>query len=201
MSRARLDEHLLPHLGLADVERRRGQVHDQLRPGERELGRRRAGLPDVLADREADGRPTAARGRRAATGDEVALLVEHAVVRQELLAVDRRDRAVGAHDARVREGLVQPRRADEGDDSLGLARDLLDGLPRGLDERRPQEQVLGRVAGRGKLGDDDEIRLGGLRLGDGSEDRLPVAVEVSDDRIQLCERDSQGFRLTVTNLV
>ena len=48
------DEHLLAILGLADVERRGGEVDDQLRAREREVGGRRARLPDVLADRRAD---------------------------------------------------------------------------------------------------------------------------------------------------
>ena len=49
---ARADaEHLLALAVLADVERRGGDVDDELRAGEREVGRRRAGLPDVLADR------------------------------------------------------------------------------------------------------------------------------------------------------
>src|SRR5207249_2849908 len=44
-------EHLLPLAVAAEVERRRRNVRDQLRSGEREVRRRRAGLPQVLADR------------------------------------------------------------------------------------------------------------------------------------------------------
>ncbi len=89
MSRARVDEHLLALLRLADVERRGGEIDDELRPREREVGRGRAGLPDVLADREADGRLAEPEEDEVATLGEVAVLVEHAVVREELLAVDR----------------------------------------------------------------------------------------------------------------
>ena len=52
VARAR-HEHLLAVLGLADVERRGGEVDEQGRARECEIGRRRPGLPDVLAD----GRP------------------------------------------------------------------------------------------------------------------------------------------------
>ena len=65
VARAR-DEHLLALAVLADVERRGGDVGDELRAGEREVGRGRAGLPDVLADRrpdEASRRAAAAAGR------------------------------------------------------------------------------------------------------------------------------------------
>ena len=83
------DEHLLAVLGLADVERRGGEVHDQLRAGEREIGRGRAGLPDVLADRRADEHVAAAEQDELAAGGEVAVLVEDAVVGEDS-ACDRR---------------------------------------------------------------------------------------------------------------
>src|SRR5262249_15185690 len=49
-------QHLLALAVLADVERRGGDVRDELGAGECEVGGRRAGLPDVLADRRADER-------------------------------------------------------------------------------------------------------------------------------------------------
>ena len=66
--------------------------------GERLVARRRAGLPDVLADREADARRRRPRrSPRPSPGLEVALLVEDAVVGQEHLPVDPRTLAVGEH--------------------------------------------------------------------------------------------------------
>ena len=50
------DEHLLAILGLADVVGRRGDVHEQLCSGQRQVGRGRPRLPDVLADGGADQR-------------------------------------------------------------------------------------------------------------------------------------------------
>ena len=88
---ARADaQHLLALAVLADVERRRRDVRDQLRAGEREVGRRRPGLPDVLADRRPDEHLAEAEQEQVAAGREVAVLVEDAVVRQEALAVDAR---------------------------------------------------------------------------------------------------------------
>ncbi len=85
------DEHLLAVLGLPHVERRRGQVDDELRAREGEVGGRRARLPDVLADRDADRSLTHAQKHEVAALGEVAVLVEDAVVREEVLAVDRSD--------------------------------------------------------------------------------------------------------------
>ena len=50
-------------------------------------------------------------------------------------------------------------------------------------------------------GEDDEVGPICTRVGKEGDDLLAVAVEVPDDGIQLCEGESQGFRLTVTNLV
>ena len=139
-------EHLLPLLGLADVERRRREVDDQLRAREREVRRRRPGLPDVLADRDPDGRLSEPQDDELAALGEVAVLVEDAVVREEVLAVDGPDLSVGADGARVREIAVEPRRPDERDDALGRGRDLLERLACGADEAGPEEEILGRIA-------------------------------------------------------
>ena len=82
-------EHLLALASLAEVERRGGDVRDHVRAGEREVGRRRPGLPDVLADRRPDERLAEPQQEQLAAGLEVPVLVEDAVVRQEPLAVDR----------------------------------------------------------------------------------------------------------------
>ena len=196
------DEHLLALLGLPDVERRRREVDDELRAGECEIGRGRAGLPDVLADRDADGRVAEPEEDEVATLGEVAVLVEDAVVREEVLAVDGLHAAVRADGAGVREIAVEPGRADERDDAVGRGRDLLERLVRGAHEPGPKEEILGRIAGRRELGEDDEVGAGGCaprRGSRGSSSRLPSRSPTT--AFELRERDSQGFRLTVTNRV
>ena len=140
------DEHLLAVLGLAHVVRGGGEVHEQLRAGEREIGRRRAGLPDVLADRRPDERAAEPEEDELAAGGEVAVLVEDAVVGEEALPVDRLDLAAGADRARVEEVAVEPRGADERDDVDAGGRDLAQRRLGRPHERRAQEQVLGRIA-------------------------------------------------------
>jgi hypothetical protein len=104
-----------------------------------------------------------------------------------------------AHGARVREVELEPGRADESDDPVGRARDLLQRGVRGPDERGPEQQVLGRVPGRRELGEDDEVGTGRTRPREALEDLRAIAVEVSDDDVDLREGDPQGFRLSVTN--
>ena len=73
--------------------------------------------------------------------------------------------------------------------SVHAARDLLDRLARRAHEAGPEQQVLGRVAGDGELGEEDEVRLARARLVDGGENALAVAVQVADDGVDLGERE------------
>ena len=79
------DEHLLALAVLVEVERRRRDVQQQLRAGEREVGRGRARLPDVLADRHARERLAVLEQEQVAPLREVARLVEDAVVGRKRL--------------------------------------------------------------------------------------------------------------------
>ena len=200
VSRAR-DEHLLALVGAADVERRRRDVDEQLRAGQREVGRGWARLPHVLADSRPDERLAVLEQNQVATRCEVAVLVEDAVVRQEALAVDAADLAAGEHEAGVVEVGVEVGGADERRDPVRLARELLDRALRRPDEPRPQEQVLGRVAGDGELGEEDEVGARLTRLGEPGQDPATVAVEVADDGVDLreCESHPGGFLLSIEN--
>ena len=189
------DEHLFPVFGLAHVEGRRGKVHEQLRPCEREIGGGRAGLPDVLADRRADVDVTEAQEYEVVSLREVAMLVEDAVVGEKVLAVDASDCALRADSARVREVAVEPRCAHERHDARGLTCDRAQGLVGGVHESRPEEQILGWIAGHGELGEEGEVGAGPLCLAQRGHDLLAVALEVADNQVQLCERQSHGFRL------
>jgi hypothetical protein len=75
-----LDEHSLAFRALLDVIRRRGDVDDHLGSGEGLIGGRRSRLPDVLADREPDGRSVDTEHGSGIAHLKVALLVEHPIV-------------------------------------------------------------------------------------------------------------------------
>ena len=169
-------EHLLALAVLADVERRRRDVDQQLRAGKREVGRRRAGLPHVLADRHADERLAEAEQDEVAAGREVALLVEDAVVRQEALAVDRPHLAVGADGAGVVQVAVEGREADERRDPGRRGRDLVERPPGRAHEGRAQQQVLRRVARDRELGEEDELGACRARLLEPRQDQRPVSL-------------------------
>ena len=125
-------------------------------------------------------------GQRLVRRDEVALLVEHRVVRQQLFAVD----AVARGRSRTRPPRCAGRGPAPGNPitaaaRAGACRDLVERL-RGLrDERGPQEEILGRVPGDGELGEHDEIATRGLGFVVGLEDARRVAFEIADDDVQL----------------
>ena len=188
VTRAR-DEHLLAVLRLPDVEGRRAQVDEQRRAGQREVGRGWPRLPDVLADRRPDEHVAHLEQQQLAPGREVAVLVEDAVVREEVLAIDALDRPLCADEGGVREIAVERRRAHQRDRVGARARDLVDGLARCTHEAGPEQQVLGRVARDGELGEDDEVCRRALRLRHRGHDPLDVPLQVADDGVQLRERD------------
>jgi len=154
-------------------------------------------LPHVLADRHADKRLADLDQHEVAACGEVAVLVEDAVVRQEALAVDRLDLAVGAHGARVVKVGLEVGEADERDDALRLRRDLLQRARGGADEAGSQQEVLGRITGHRELGEEREVRALVARLLEAREDQVAVAVEVAHDGIDLSESQPHRFRLTV----
>ena len=183
-------QHLLALAVLADVERRGRDVRDELRAGEREVGRRRPRLPDVLADRRPDDDVAEAQEEQVVARREVAVLVEDAVVRQVPLAVDALHLAVREHEARVVEVGVEVRRADERGDPAGRLRDPVDRPPRRADEPGAQQEILRRIAGDDELGEEHDVGVRVARLLEPLDDPRGVAVEVADDAIDLCECES-----------
>jgi hypothetical protein len=186
-------EHLLALAVLADMERRCGDVRDQLRAGKREIGRRRSRLPHVFADRRADDDIAETQEVEVVAGREVAVLVEHAVVRQVALAVDALHLAVRKHEARVEEIGVEVRRTDERRHAVRRARDLLDRAPGGAYETGAEEQILGGVPGDAKLREEHEIGVSLAGAAEPLDDASRVAVDVADDAIDLSESQSHRF--------
>src|SRR5581483_2355731 len=56
---------------------------------------------------------------------------------------------------------------------------------------RLEDQVLGRIAGDGELGEQHEIGAERRRLGARAARLLGIAVDIADDRIELRERDRE----------
>ncbi len=97
--------------------------------------------------------------------------------------------AARAHGGGVVEVALGVRKADHRRRPAGASGHLLEGLVRRLDERRAEQQVLGRVPGDRQLGEGDQVGADVLGLLVGGEDARRVPLEVADDEVQLRGRD------------
>ena len=132
------------------------------------------------------------RGHRRRVADlEVALLVEHAVVRQEHLAVDAAHLAVGEHGERVEDVLRVLGEPDQRDGVAHVLRDLVQGPPARRQEMGLEQQVLGRVAVHGQLREHDQLRARVDAAVQVVADLARVAVDVADGRVHLGQRNPQ----------
>jgi hypothetical protein len=169
------------------------EVHDHLGAGKGLGHRRGARLPDVLADGEAQGDAIQLEHARLGARLEVALLVEHAVVGQEHLAVDGRHLAVHEHRRAVVDVLGALGKPDQGGYSAGVRRELLQRRGGGVEEVGLEQKVLGRVARERELREDHQRRALLARAGDPVGDPRRVAADVADGGIDLGEGHAQGL--------
>jgi hypothetical protein len=183
-----LAQHRLALEPLAGVVGRRGQVDDDLCARKR-LGRRRGPrLPDVLADGQPDVYSVELEDRGLAPGREVALLVEHAVVRQVHLPVDRQDLSVREDSRGVVDVVVPLGESDQRGEAARLGCDLVERRAGSVEDGALQQQVLGWIARQGQLGEDDERGFLLPCLAEGLDDSAGVPTDVADDRVDLGER-------------
>jgi hypothetical protein len=150
-------------------------------------GRRRPGLPDVLANGRPDERLSAADEQRVAAGLEVPILVEDPVVGKKHLAVHAPHLPVDANGAAVEEIAIEVGSPDERRDPLRLRSDRRERVGRGAQKARTEQEVLRRVAGHRQLGEEDEVGSGVARLLEARNDPLAVAVEVAHDGVHLSQ--------------
>ena len=179
---------LLPH-----VVGRGVQVQDEARACGDRLAHRRL-RPDVLADRQPHRQPVEVEDAGRGALAEVALLVEDAVVGQALLVVAGGDVPAAQERAGVVDALGRVLGVAEDDvDARHLAGDRGEGpLDPGV-EPRAQQQVLGRVAGQGQLGEEDQSGAEPVTRRAGRLDDAPgVAVHVPDQEVDLGQGDAQG---------
>ena len=189
---ARPRDEDLPALGTGPRAVRRGveRQHDP-RPGGGKPRDRTRGRPGVLADHDAD-RPAAdAEDRRVpGTGDEPALLVEHAVVRQQFLDRHAAHLAAPAHGRRVAQAAGLGHVADDDRAPGRSRRHGGEGPLARRDEVRLQQQVLRRVAGEHELGEDRDVGSEPFGAARRVEHTPDIPVEVPDHRVDLAQRDA-----------
>jgi hypothetical protein len=192
-----LAEHLLPAGLLALVIRRGVDRQDGLRA--RRLGHRRGVRgPHVLADGQPEAHPFQLEDARLLASSEVALLVEHLVIGQIVLARHRGDAPV----ADQRCGVVAPAvgaelgEADHQAGALHLGREALERAAAIGEEALAQQQVLGRIAAQRQLGRQHQVGARGARARAELKDARRVAGEVADGAVDLSrgDQDAVGHR-------
>ena len=182
---------------LADPERRTVDVHDDAGTAMSKLVDRTVGNPRVLADRDAD-RHTGdlEELERPVPRTEMPHLVEHVVIGKVTLVVGAVDLAARTHGRCVPDavGAAVARTIGETDDrrtAAGSGGELLERRTDIADESRLEHEILGRIARDRHLGQQDEIGVGRLGLLDHGEGLGDVAVEISDGRIELGDRNAK----------
>ena len=144
------------------------------------------GIPDVLADRDADADAANVEGSRHLAAGENARLVEDRIVRQVDLEAMALDLALVEMEDRVVElAALDPGGADQHcRAAIGrLAGKLGGGGHGGALESRLQHQILGRVAGQKQFGKDDEIGARQRGLAAGGHGLFDIARDVADDGV------------------
>ena len=120
------------------------------------------------------------------------MLVEHAVVGEVALSVDRADHAVHANGAGVEQVSIELGKAHERRDPCALCGNRIQLRTGFLDELRPEQQIFRRIARYRELRKQDDLGVRGARLVDALEDASPVSADISDGRVQLSKRDTHG---------
>ena len=179
----------------APVVRRRVEVYDDVgaptpRPGDWTVVE-----PDVLTDGDAHPSPrhTEERGRLVAR-HEPPLFVEHAVIRQEALAVHAHHTAARTHRGGIGQSDPARRGADEPDHHgamSGGGSDLFERSHVVGDEPRLEEEIFGRVSRDGQLRHHADVRprrFGGRHRG---EHPIHVARQVAHNGIELRGGEAQ----------
>ena len=185
-------DHALALGGLAGVEGRRVDVDNDLGAGVALDGGGADGIPDVLADVDADVAAVDDINGTEVAAPEVAVLIEHAVVGQVHLAVPVEDTTVVDDGGGVGDVVADLDASDDDGDAPGRGGDALDGGGVVGKEGWLEEEVLGRIAGNGKLREGNQVGVGGPGLVNQLDDAGGVAGNVADGGVELAEGQPEG---------
>ena len=178
-------QHLGPFAPLAGVVGGAVDVDDHERPRGRFGLAGASGGPDILANGHADRDAFNDEYGGAAAGMEVALLVEHAVVRQALLMVDADPLAIDAHRRRIVEVGALVHESHHHGDARGAAGDLFQRGQIATHEVGFEQQIFGGISGNREFGEADEVRAQIARAVNGLADTAGIALQVPHRRIDL----------------
>ena len=176
---------------IARIERR-GVDDDECVGADLQRALRRLRIPDVLADQRREAHAIEFDRRGLITRGEVALLVEHRVVRQRLLAVAHQHVAIANPAERVVAAVAfLHRMTDDQVDAAHAFGDLREIFVARLDEARTQDQVFGEIAGERQFREDDQARTEFVARAFGQrDDAIRILGNGRDREIELRERDA-----------
>ena len=149
--------------------------------------RRRPRLPDVAADVESEHHPAAGEHAGGIAAVEHALLVEHGMVGQVVLAIHRLDLAAAQQRRGVEQAIVAAFWVayDQRESRGCIGSQLTDGRRARRCEIAPQHQVFGGIAADRHLGGEQQIGTGGVCFLRRSQQARRVAGDVTDGEIDL----------------
>jgi hypothetical protein len=151
------------------------------------------GLPDVGTDIHADAQALEFEHARRCTRLEVALLVEHFVVGQQVLVVACQDPAAAQDRRSIEARMTGLGRMAEDDPHVARSvRNPLRLSGAGAVEIRPQQEVFRRIAGQGEFRRKEQVGPCRAGLLDGTDDPIGVADEISDGQIELGDGKRKG---------
>ncbi len=149
-------------------------------------------IPGILADRDADQRPSyEVQALRPGAGREVALLIEHGIIGQVAFVVNTTDLAPGTDSGSVVQVDLLVDEADDGGAVLCGLGHLVQGDEVVGHEPGLEQQVFGRVAGDHQLGEHRQVGPRLLRLAQSAQGPFHVAAQVAHHGTELAQGDAQ----------
>ena len=197
-------EKIVTRAPLAAVERRRGNVQDDLRPLPRQLVDRIAAVdfraedfvvePEILADGDACFDAGDVDDTNAASRLEVAQLVEDVVSRQQRLVLLMHDPAVLCDERRVVQRFPAPAlvfrdAAEDERDLAGYGGERVTNLERRCHENVAVEQIARRIARHGQFRDHHDLGAAANAFFIRSPDQLGVRAQRADGGIDLADEN------------
>ncbi len=181
-----LGKHFQAFFPLAFMVGRRVDIHDHFGACQCLDARGPFFIPDVLADVHAHADAFDGKDGIASSRAEVPVFIEHPIVRQEYLAIGVDMLSVGQYCGGIEEAVVVAvNESDDRDDPPCRLLDIFERLDIVLHEPGLQDQVLGRIAGHGKLGQRDNVGTELFRALDRDDDLVAVARKVADNGVDL----------------
>src|SRR4030095_7096450 len=173
------------------IGRRRDIDNDFGTARERLLKHRTIRIPDVFTNAYSDGYSVHLKHRAAIARLKVPKFVEHAIIGQIYLVVDRHLLSVLDNRSGIEDVILPVDKANHGRNVTAPIHNFVEGCEVRVDKFRLQYKVFGRITGECKFGERHNICVDITRAIHPFQDLLRIAINVSDDDVNLCHRQTQ----------